>query len=78
MYALLTVPFLVLAAVGLWSYAPARPVVGVALGLAALALIAAQWTAHSIDAAKPRRSACWSREAGRAMSSLVGWCIGLK
>ncbi len=36
---------LVLAAIGLWSYAPARPVVGFALAFVAAALLLAQWTA---------------------------------
>jgi uncharacterized protein (TIRG00374 family) len=36
---------LVLAALGLWAYAPARPVVGLALAAVALALLLVQWTA---------------------------------
>lgn len=36
---------LVLAAIGLWSYAPARPVVGFALAFVAVALLLVQWTA---------------------------------
>ena len=36
---------LVLTAVGLWAYAPARPVVGLALALVAVSLLLAQWTA---------------------------------
>ena len=36
---------LVLAAVGLWAYAPARPVVGLALAAVAAALLLVQWTA---------------------------------
>lgn len=60
---------LLLAAVGLWSYAPARPVVGVALGLAALALIAAQWTAL-IDAIDRRAAA----RSGRVAALIVRLC----
>ncbi|MEI7429281.1 MAG: lysylphosphatidylglycerol synthase transmembrane domain-containing protein [Betaproteobacteria bacterium] len=36
---------LVLSAVGLWAYAPARPVVGLALAGVCLALLLVQWTA---------------------------------
>jgi len=36
---------LVLAAIGLWAYAPARPVVGLALAMVVVALLLAQWTA---------------------------------
>lgn len=36
---------LVLAAIGLWSYAPARPVVGLALAFIVVALLLVQWTA---------------------------------
>jgi uncharacterized protein (TIRG00374 family) len=36
---------LVLAALGLWAYAPARPVVGLALAAVGLALLLVQWTA---------------------------------
>lgn len=60
---------LLLAAVGLWSYAPARPVVGVALGLATLALIAAQWTAL-IDAIDRRAAA----RSGRVAALIVRLC----
>lgn len=53
---------LVLAAIGLWAYAPARPVVGLALAAIALALLLVQWTAliTAIDswaAARPGKSA---------------------
>ena len=60
---------LLLAAVGLWSYAPARPVVGVALGLAALALIGAQWTAL-IDALDRWAAA----RSGRVAALIVRLC----
>lgn len=51
---------LVLTAVGLWAYAPARPIVGLALAGVALALLLVQWTAGiaAIDrwaAAKPQK-----------------------
>ena len=51
---------LVLTAVGLWAYAPARPVVGLALALVAASLLLAQWTAliSAIDrwaAARPQK-----------------------
>ena len=36
---------LVLAAVGLWAYAPARPIVGLALAAVVVALLLVQWTA---------------------------------
>jgi uncharacterized protein (TIRG00374 family) len=36
---------LVLAAIGLWHYAPARPVVGLALAVVVVALLLVQWTA---------------------------------
>ena len=54
---------LVLAAVGLWAYAPARPVVGLALAAVAIALLLVQWTAliAAIDrwaAARPQK---WAR-----------------
>jgi uncharacterized protein (TIRG00374 family) len=35
---------LILAAIGLWAYAPARPVVGLALAAVAAALLLVQWT----------------------------------
>ena len=51
---------LVLTAVGLWAYAPARPVVGLALAGVGVALLLVQWTAliTAIDRwalAKPRK-----------------------
>jgi len=51
---------LVLAAIGLWAYAPARPVVGLALAGVGVALLLVQWTAliTAIDRwalAKPRK-----------------------
>ena len=54
---------LVLAAVGLWAYAPARPVVGLALAAVVVALLLVQWTAliTAIDRwaqAKPQK---WAR-----------------
>ena len=54
---------LVLAAVGLWAYAPARPVVGLALAAVVVALLLVQWTAliAAIDRwaqAKPQK---WAR-----------------
>ena len=51
---------LVLTAVGLWAYAPARPVVGLGLALVAVSLLLAQWTAliAAVDrwaAARPQK-----------------------
>ena len=46
---------LVLAAVGLWAYAPARPIVGLALAAVVVALLLVQWTAlKSRRFARPR------------------------
>ena len=50
----------ILAAVGLWAYAPARPVIGLALALVFVSLLLAQWTAliAAIDrwaAARPQK-----------------------
>lgn len=50
----------ILAAVGLWAYAPARPVIGIALALVFVSLLLAQWTAliSAIDrwaAARPNK-----------------------
>lgn len=54
---------LVLAAVGLWDYAPARPVIGVALALVVVALVLAQWTAliAAIDRWAAERFQRWAR-----------------
>ena len=54
---------LLLAAIGLWAYAPARPVVGLTLAAVLVALLLVQWTAliASIDrwaGARPQR---WAR-----------------
>ena len=51
---------LVLAAIGLWAYAPARPVIGLALAMVLTLLLLAQWTAliEAIDrwaTARPRK-----------------------
>ena len=54
---------LVLAAVGLWAYAPARPVVGLALAAVVLALLLVQWTAliAAIDRWAQVRPQKWAR-----------------
>ena len=54
---------LVLAAVGLWAYAPARPVVGLALAAVVLALLLVQWTAliAAIDRWAQVRPQNWAR-----------------
>ena len=54
---------LVLAAIGLWSYAPARPVVGLALATAAIALLLVQWTAliNAIECRTMGRQQKWAR-----------------
>jgi glycosyltransferase 2 family protein len=54
---------LVLAAIGLWSYAPARPVVGAALALIVIALALSQWTAliAAIDRWALAREARWAK-----------------
>lgn len=54
---------LVLAAVGLWSYAPARPVVGLALAFVAVALLLAQRTAliAAVDRWALAREAKWAK-----------------
>ena len=54
---------LVLAAVGLWAYAPARPVVGLALAAVVLALLLVQWTAliAAIDRWAQVRPQTWAR-----------------
>jgi len=54
---------LVLAAVGLWSYAPARPVVGLTLAAVFLALLLVQWTAliAAIDQWAMNRPNRWAR-----------------
>jgi uncharacterized protein (TIRG00374 family) len=54
---------LVLAAVGLWAYAPARPVVGLALAAVVVALLLAQWTALilAIDRWAAARTPKWAR-----------------
>ncbi len=54
---------LVLAAVGLWAYAPARPVVGLALAAVVLALLLVQWTAliAAIDRWAQARPQKWAR-----------------
>lgn len=59
---------LVLAAIGLWSYAPARPVVGLALGFVLVALLLAQWTSFiaAID-----RWALVRAEQGRRWARLL-------
>lgn len=56
---------LVLAAVGLWAYAPARPVVGLALAAVVLALLLVQWTA--LIAAIDR----WAQARPQKWASLV-------
>jgi len=60
---------LVLAALGLWAYAPARPVIGVALAFVALALLAVQWTA--LIAAIDRRA---QARGGRLARLVVKLC----
>ncbi len=54
---------LVLAAFGLWAYAPARPVVGLALAAVAAALLLVQWTAMiaGIDRWALARPQKWAR-----------------
>jgi uncharacterized protein (TIRG00374 family) len=54
---------LVLAAIGLWAYAPARPVVGLALAAVAVCLLLAQWTAliAAIDRWALARPQKWAR-----------------
>ena len=54
---------LVLTAIGLWSYAPARPVVGLALAAAAIALLLVQWTAliSAIECWAMARPQKWAR-----------------
>lgn len=54
---------LVLAAIGLWEYTPARPIVGLALMLVAVALVLAQWTAliAAIDRRAAARPQKWAR-----------------
>ncbi|MBI4742919.1 MAG: flippase-like domain-containing protein [Betaproteobacteria bacterium] len=53
---------LVLTAIGLWSYAPARPVVGLALAGILLALLLVQWTAAiaAIDRKAAARPGKWA------------------
>ena len=54
---------LVLAAIGLWSYAPARPVVGLALAFVVAALLLVQWTALivAVDRWALARPQKWAR-----------------
>jgi uncharacterized protein (TIRG00374 family) len=54
---------LVLAAIGLWAYAPARPVVGLALAVVVLALLLVQWTAliTAVDRLAAGRPQKWAR-----------------
>jgi uncharacterized protein (TIRG00374 family) len=54
---------LILAAIGLWAYAPARPVVGLALAAVAAALLLVQWTAliARIDRWALARPQKWAR-----------------
>lgn len=54
---------LVLAAIGLWAYAPARPVVGLALAAIVVALLLVQWTAliAAIDRWAAARPGKWAR-----------------
>ena len=54
---------LVLAAVGLWAYAPARPIVGLALAVVVVALLLVQWTAliAAIDRWAQARPQKWAR-----------------
>ena len=54
---------LVLAAVGLWAYAPARPIVGLALAAVVVALLLVQWTAliAAIDRWAQARPQKWAR-----------------
>ncbi|MEO8410894.1 MAG: lysylphosphatidylglycerol synthase transmembrane domain-containing protein [Propionivibrio sp.] len=53
----------VLAAIGLWAYAPARPVVALVLVAVAVALLLAQWTAliTAIDRWALQRQQAWAR-----------------
>ena len=54
---------LVLAAVGLWAYAPARPIVGLALAAVVVALLLVQWTSliAAIDRWAQARPQKWAR-----------------
>jgi uncharacterized protein (TIRG00374 family) len=54
---------LVLTAIGLWSYAPARPIVGLALAGVVLALLLVQWTAliAAVDAWAAARPQKWAK-----------------
>ena len=54
---------LVLTAIGLWAYAPARPVVGLALLAIVVLLLLAQWTAliAAIDRWAAARESRWAR-----------------
>jgi uncharacterized protein (TIRG00374 family) len=54
---------MVLAAIGLWAYAPARPVIGLTLAAVALALLLVQWTAliTAIDRWALTRTGRWAR-----------------
>jgi uncharacterized protein (TIRG00374 family) len=54
---------LLLAAIGLWAYAPARPVVGLALAAVVVALLLVQWTAliEAIDRWAGARTPKWAR-----------------
>lgn len=54
---------LVLAAVGLWAYAPARPVVGLALAAVVCGLLLAQWTAliTAVDRWAMQRPQKWAQ-----------------
>ncbi len=59
---------LVLTAIGLWSYAPARPVVGLALAFIVVALLLVQWTAliAAIDRWALAKNAKWARLLSQA------------
>ena len=59
---------LLLAALGLWGYAPARPVVGLALGAVVAMLLLVQWTA--LIAAIDRRAAACPRKWARLVVHL--------
>jgi uncharacterized protein (TIRG00374 family) len=54
---------LVLTAFGLWSYAPARPIVGAALAFVMLALLLVQWTAFiaAVDRWAISKTARWAK-----------------
>ena len=54
---------LVLAAVGLWAYSPARPVVGLALAAVIVFLVLVQWTAliTAIERWAMTRAQQWAR-----------------